>query len=287
MIGEKGRTGLVMTCAILCGLLASLTLRGYEKKLRVITDYTHVYLQPDEGSPVIDTVERGAVLSLLYSGKMRKVWYYICFKSEKTGVTKSGYIMDSEVELLFDPLKTITIQEEQEGLKIQYPPRNFDEMHWGLTKKQIVESEGKPSSQTRVKGRDILVYEQRVFNLDCDIEYSFTANKLSQTRFLFANDSLDKNAYLDDYRKIKDALSRKFGKPAEENMNWRDSAYKEDFSAWGAAVGLGHLELSSRWVTPQSEIVASLAGRNDAISLAVLFTGLRLREMASKTQEED
>jgi hypothetical protein len=285
--GEKGRTWWIVTCAVCCLLLAPSGLRGYEKKLRVVTDYTHVYLQPDEGSPVVDTLERGAVLSLLYGGKMKKVWYYICFKSEKTGVTKSGYVIDSEVELLFDPVKTITIQEEQESLRVQYPPRKFDEMHWGSTKKQIVDSEGKPAAQTRVKGGDILAYKQKMFNLDCDIEYSFAANKLKQTRFSFANDSLDKNDYLDDYRKIKDALIRRFGKPVSENMNWRDNSCKEDFSAWGEAVGLGQLELTSRWLTPQTEILASLAGRDEKISLVVLFRGVQVRELARRNQGDD
>ena len=285
--GKKGRTVGALLGALLCGLFAVSPLRGYDKKLRVVADYTHVYLQPDEGSSVVDTVERGAVLSLLYSGKMRKVWYYICFKSEKSGITKSGYVLDSEVELLFDPLRTITIQEDNETMKVQYTPRNFEEMHWGLTKKQVVESEGKPFSQTRVKGRDVLIYQQRVFNLDCDIEYLFTGNKLIQTKFSFAGDSQDKSVCLDNYRKIKETLIRKFGKPVEENMNWLDSSYKEDFLAWGEAVSQGQLELSSRWLTSQSEIAASLAGKNEAISLVVLFTGLQLREVARKSQESD
>jgi hypothetical protein len=285
--GKKGRTWLVASLAVSCWLLAPSGLRGFEKKLRVASDYTHVYLQADEGSPVVDTLERGAVLSLLYGGKMKRVWYYVCFKSEKTGVTKSGYVMDSEVELLFDPLKTITIQEERESLRVQYPPRKFEEMPWGSTKKQVVDSEGKPAAQTRVKGLDILAYKQRMFNLDCDIEYSFAANKLRQTKFSFVNDSPDKNSYLDDYRKIKDALTRRFGKPVDENMNWRDDSCKEDFSAWGDAVGLGQLELTSRWLTHQTEILASLAGREQKISLVVLFKGLQVRELARKNQEED
>ena len=285
-MGKKGRMGFVLTCVVLCGLLASPGLSGFEKKLRVASDYTHVFLQPDEGSQVVETIERGTVLSLLYSGKMKRIWYYICFKSDRTGVTKSGYVMDSEVELLFDPLKTITIQAENESLKGQYLPRNFDEMLWGDTKKQIVESEGMPSAQTRAKGRDVLRYKQKVFNLDCDIEYLFAANKLSQTSFAFDSGSLNKNDYLDDYRKIKDALTRKFGKPVEENMDWRDGASKEDFSAWGEAVSLGQLEMRSRWLTPQSEVRARLAGRDEVISLVVLFKKLQVGDMAKKAQSE-
>ena len=279
--------GLILTWALLSGLSVPSKLAGYDKKLRVVSDYAHVYLQPDEASPVVDTVGRGVVLSLLYGGKMKRTWYYICFKSEKSGNTKSGYILESEVELLFDPLRTITIQEERNGLRVEYPPRNLDEMAWGLTKKEVVESEGKPTSQSKARGGDVLVYEQKVINFDCAVEYHFTANMLRQTRFSFAGDPEDLSTCLEDYRKVKDALIRRFGKPIEEHMDWHDTSYRDDISSWGMAVGLGHLELSSRWLTPKSEIVAKLAGGKGETSLVVDFTGLHLRDVARKSHEED
>lgn len=260
-------------------------LGAFDKKLRVASDYAHIYLQPDSSSAVIDTLDRGHVLSLLYSGKMKKSWYYVCFKSAKTGSTKSGYVLDSSVELLFDPLRTITIMEESQDLHVSYAPRNFQEMQWGLSKKEVVESEGKPVDQRKVKGLDIMRYQQRVINLECAIDYFFAANKLSRTRFSFAGDYLDKNAYLQDYQRIKDALVQKFGRPLEEAMKWRDSSLKDDFSAWGEAVSLGHLELSSRWLTPQTEITASLTGAEEEILLTVEYAGLQLKELAKKSEE--
>jgi hypothetical protein len=259
---------------------------AFEKKLRVSADYARIYLRPDDGSPVVDTLDRGHVLSLLYSGKMRKAWYYVCFKSEKTGMTKSGYILDSAVELLFDPLKTVTILEENQTLHVNYAPRKFDEMKWGLSKKQILEMEGKPSAQRKAKGLDIMDYQQKLINLDCSIEYMFAANKLARTRFSFTTEYLDKNAYLEDYQKIKDALVQKFGRPLEESMDWRDTTFKDDFGAWGEAVSLGHLEMSSRWLTPQSEILALLSGQNEEILLTVEYAGLPLKELARKNEEE-
>jgi hypothetical protein len=262
-------------------------LSAYDKKLKVVVDYTHVFLKPDDLSSIIDTIERGAVLSLLYSGKMKKAWYYVCYKSEKTGITKSGYVLDSAVEPLFDVLKTVTISEENEGYKVNYVPRKFEEMQWGVSKKQVLESEGKPLNQDKVKGLDIMKYEQKVINMDCAIEYIFAANKLRKTKFSFMNTYLDKNDYLEDYQKIKEALIQKFGKPLEERMNWRDPTYKDDFSAWGEAISLGHLELSSRWETSYTEIQASLRGNNDDIALVVEYTGLQLKELANKRGQQE
>lgn len=256
---------------------------SFDKKLRVASDYVHVHLKPDDSSLVVGTLERGHLLSLLYSGKQKKIWYYVCFKSEKTGVTKSGYVLDSMVEPLFEALNSVVIKEENENLKASYTPRKFDEMKWGLSKKQILEMEGKPAHQQKSKGLDIMVYEQKVINLDCSIEYIFGSNKLSQTRFRFQNSHLDKNAYLQDYQTIKEALTQRFGRPLEESLNWLDSVYKDDFSAWGEAVSRGHLKLNSRWLTPQTEIIASLDGGNEDIALTVEYTGLHLRELAKKT----
>jgi hypothetical protein len=283
---RKAVAGLILAGAFVGGLWAPPELAGADKKLRVVSDSAQVYLQPDPSSPVVDTIDKGVILSLLYGGKLKRVWYYICFKSEKSGNIKSGYILDSEVELLYDPLLAVTIQ-EREGQEAQYPPRNFDEMHWGLTKKQVVEAEGKPTSQTKARGDEILVYGQKVINFDCDIEYCFTANKLHQTRFRFAGDTGDGSASLEDYRKVKDALIQRFGKPVEESTDWRDSSRKKDFSSWGMAVDAGELELSARWLTPATEIVARLAGEDGVASLVVLYRGLRFRDVAGKSQEED
>jgi len=279
----------IIRWAFFLGLIALVVQPGnlgaFDKKLRVASDYAHIYLQPDSSGLVIDTLERGHILSLLYSGKMKKAWYYVCFKSGKTGSTKSGYVLESTVDLLFDPLRSITIMEERQDLHVSYAPRNFEEMQWGLSKKEVVESEGKPADQRKVKGLDVMRYQQRVINLDCAIDYFFTANKLSRTRFSFAGDYLDKNAYLQDYQRIKDALVRKFGRPLEEAIKWRDNSYKDDFSAWGEAVSLGHLELSSRWLTSQTEITANLSGAEEEILLTVEYAGLQLKELAMRSEE--
>lgn len=282
----KGKGPVLFLIFISLVAASAFFLFAFDKKLRVASDYAHVHLKPDDASPVVDTLERGHLLSLLYSGKQKKNWYYVCFKSAKTGVTKSGYVLDSVVEPLFDALNSVVIKEENENRTTSYAPRKFDEMKWGLSKKKILEMEGKPAHQQRSKGLDIMIYEQKVINLDCSIEYIFASNKLSQTKFRFQNSYLDKNAYLQDYQKIKEALIQRFGRPLEESLKWLDSAYKDDFSAWGEAISQGHLKLNSRWLTPQTEIVACLDGSNEEIALTVEYTGLQLRELAKKTAED-
>jgi hypothetical protein len=46
------------------------------------------------------------------------------------------------------------------------------------------------------------------------------------------------------------------------------------------------LELSSRWQTPHTEILANLSGNNEEITLTVEYTGLDHKELARRSQEE-
>ncbi len=281
-LSAKGKGWVALFILVFCLSLVPGFLFSFDKKVRVITDYAHVYLKPDDASPVVETVERGHVLSLLYSGKQKKNWYYVCFKSAKSGTTKSGYILDSVVEPLFDLINSILIRGEEQEKQVEYTPRNFEEMKWGMSKKQVLELEGKPALQRKSGGLDIMTYLQKVINMDCAIEYVFAANKLSQTLFRFQNHYEDKNASLEDYQKVKQALIQRFGRPVEEKMEWLDPSSKNDFSVWGEAVSSGLLELKSRWLTPRTEILARLAGVENEIKLTVEYTGLELRELAKK-----
>jgi hypothetical protein len=126
----KGLVGGLIFFTLLALFIRPAHLGAVDKKLRIAAESAPIYLQPDGSSAVIDTLERGSVLSLLSSRRIRKNWYYVCFKSEKTGATKSGYVLDSAVELLFDTLRSVTIAEESSDLGSNTRP-NFEEMEWG------------------------------------------------------------------------------------------------------------------------------------------------------------
>ncbi len=85
----KGMAGSSAVLLLLGLFIPAGPLAGFEKKIRVVADYVQVHLQPAESSAVVEILERGSVLSLLYSGKSKKSWYYACFKSPRTGKTKS------------------------------------------------------------------------------------------------------------------------------------------------------------------------------------------------------
>jgi hypothetical protein len=97
-----------------------------EKRIRVTAEKADIYLQPSISSAVIETVKRDSVLTLRSVIMVRGGWYYIGFTAE-TGITKTGYIQASLVELTNLPPRIIReekiepIQEKEQVVFI--PPK--------------------------------------------------------------------------------------------------------------------------------------------------------------------
>ena len=90
-------------------------LLSQEKKLIVIVERANIYLDPNESSPVVETVEKGTLLSLYSPRKVKKIWRYVFVVSKETGMTKAGYILDSLVEMHFKVAKPTIIKREERG----------------------------------------------------------------------------------------------------------------------------------------------------------------------------
>ena len=248
------------------------------KKLRVIADKANIYLKADKSSPIIETVEKGTILTLRYAGKVKKIWSHVDFTSKETGMTKSGYVLDSSVKRLFVATKIITIKGEEERPEEKFNSENyFRRTYWGMSEEQVVELEGKPSHQEKSDGLDIIEYRQKIMEMECLIEYIFAGNRLIKAKYVFLEQHEFKNQYISDYKRIKDWLTGKHGMPKGNNITWRNDLYRDYYSKWGEAISLGHLIYSSFWMTPVTEILLTLSGENNKVSLEVEYTGLRLK----------
>ena len=85
---------------------------GAARKFEVSSEKANIHLKPDKASAVIETLEKGALLTCDSPRKFRKCWNYVYFKSKKSGKTKSGYINDSDIKKLFKN-KIIDIHQEK------------------------------------------------------------------------------------------------------------------------------------------------------------------------------
>lgn len=262
-------------------------LQSFNRKLEVIVDKAPVHLDPDRKSAVVATLKKGTLISLGSERKFRKNWNYVYFTSERTGRTKSGYILDSVVKKLFEVTKKSTIQREgeepenQSGIK-----RHFRNSRWGMNQAQVVRLEGSPNHRENSGGLDIFQYPQKVLNMDCMIGYVFADNKLAKAKYSFIAKFEDNNQYVREYEKIRDILVQKYGKPEAEMNLWRDKMYQDDRSYWGLAVSRGHCEFNSQWQDSETVIQLRLYGGKERVFLVVLYSGLEYLELASKAKAQ-
>ncbi len=249
------------------------------RKVRVIAEKANIYFKADKNSPIVETVPKGTVLTLHETGKVKKIWLYVSYASEESGMTKSGYILDALVERLFVVTKVVTLKGEDESLRDRHKFTNyFRDTRWGMSKNQVSELEGRPTHQEKSYGVETIKYRKKAIGLDCSIEFIFAGNKLIKAKYIFLEKHKHKNQYISDYKKIKDWLTEQHGMPQGSNVTWRNDLYKEDYSNWGLAVSLGHLEYGSLWKNQEVEIFLTLSGGNNKISLKAEYKGLIIRK---------
>ena len=257
---------------VLLFVLLSGPLLSQSKKLRVTAETVQIYLKPDERSYVIATVKQGTILTLRNARKFKRSWYHVFFLPEKSKITKSGYIQDSSVERLFVVTKIETLQDGK-GMK-----KHFRQAQWEMTQDQVFRLEGNPVVKEKSDGLDVMRYKENVKEMDCWIKYFFKEDKLIKAKYIFLVDHEYKSLYFGDYKKVKDFLTEVHEQSPLTNVNWMNPTHKEDYSKWGLAVSLGHLEYSAIWNLPETEIVLRLFGKNNEVNLTAEYTGILQKE---------
>lgn len=248
-------SSLLLFC-VFAGLLAS---NSFAKKLEVIVDRANVHLNPDENSPVVETLGRGAILSLASALKSRSSWYYVYFASGDMGTTRSGYILDNLVQKLYSDLKVITISSGSEmAVERNNVSRHFREKRWGISQEKIVETEGAPEKMEKTEGLDALEYQIKILGMDCKIEYIFADNKLVRERFNFVEQSADANKHIVDYQRLRNLLIQTHGEPRSDKVRWQGSPQKRDESVWAQALALGQVEFRADWKAKGADISLAL-----------------------------
>ncbi|UCE42922.1 MAG: hypothetical protein JSV17_08230 [Candidatus Aminicenantes bacterium] len=283
---RKKIIGLSILFLFILGLHSGM-LYSASRKLKVIVDKASVHLDPDKKSTVVAMLDMGTLVSLGSERKFRKNWNYVYFTSEKSGRIKSGYILDTLVEKLFEVTKKSTIQREGEKTGNQADSRkNFRNTRWGMDKAQVVRIEGYPNHRENSGGLDIIQYSQKILNMDCMIGYVFAYNKLAKAKYSFLAKYKDKNQYIHSFEKIKNILQQKYGKPKSEKVLWHDKRYQGDHSNWGLALSQGHLEFSSLWKDSETEVQLRVYGGRGRVFLVALYSGLEYMDLTKKVRAQ-
>jgi hypothetical protein len=115
------------------------------------------------------------------------------------------------------------------------------------------------------------------------IRYNFTNGRLVNADFGSRESHSDNNDYIDDYKKLKALLIRKYGEPEVDRIQWRNELYKNDPSRHGQAVIAGHLVYSAEWQRDRTIITTGLWGSKSRIYHFVIYQD---KEAASKKKKE-
>jgi hypothetical protein len=274
----------LMALALLIAAFLALPASGNGKKLQVILDKAVVRLDPSEGSPAVETLSRGAILSLASAVKTKINWFYVYFTSMQSGNMRSGYIHESCVRKLFPSLRVIQITSGDEilnpaeiDLESPYKPN----MEWGTTKEELVRLEGRPQVQDASEELEILTYRREILKKKCQVEYLFDGDSLVQIRFRLLENYADKNRYIEDYRKLRQYLTATVGMPRSDRTVWQDHFYENQNDCWGIALSQGHVEFLSEWVVRDTEVRLTLAGANNRVQFGAELSDVKAKKPTS------
>jgi len=164
---------------------------------------------------------------------------------------------------------------------------DFRGLDWGATEAEIVASEGAdPKIAQDADALRVLVYEDRLAGLDCNVIYILTGDKLVRAKYMATESHTNKTDYLLDYGTMHGGLSAKYGEPNEDETYWKNDLYKDDPSDWGMAVAVGHLIKYASWELPGTTITVGITGDNFDIELVIEYVSKELEEVEETAKEQ-
>jgi hypothetical protein len=161
---------------------------------------------------------------------------------------------------------------------------DFRKTNWGMSKEQVKASE---KGEIVVENENTVIFMVPDFDDNFQCGYDFLENKLYSSLYRFSGEHSNKNLYIDDYERLKGALTKKYGKPIADNIEWKNNIYKDDRANWGMAISLGYLMYFSMWETPATWISLILSGDNYDIGFGILYQSKELRKWAEEIKEKE
>ncbi|MAT38866.1 MAG: hypothetical protein CL946_04605 [Ectothiorhodospiraceae bacterium] len=182
---------------------------------------------------------------------------------------------------LFGLLTAAAAAQDQDGY-------DFRKTKWGMTPAQVKASESTSPIEEGPSGQFdlMIIYSGNVANLQTLYSYHFINNKLVSTFYNFRESYVNDNMYLEDYLKIKEILTRKYGPPSKDNTVWSNDLYKGDPQNYGTAVSVGHLAFQSDWQTPRTDIRLTLKGENFKTGMGVIYVDRKSKALIESSKQK-
>jgi len=163
---------------------------------------------------------------------------------------------------------------------------DFRKTTWGMSEEQVRVTEKGKIVDEDISEVKTIVYKTNIDAKDFYIAYMFIEDKFYRGGYLLNENYTNENDYIDVYKDLKETLTKKYGKPIKDEINWKDDTYKDDKNNWGLAIGIGELEYISTWETSTTGIELELNGNNYDVNVGVRYMSKELKEWAHKIIEE-
>ena len=148
---------------------------------------------------------------------------------------------------------------------------DFRNSNWGDTKAQVKKN---IKEKPRTEEVNRLSYSDLIMTYDVDTWYEFNhEGKLYSGGYVFSIEHSLPDLYFDDYDKVKENITKKYGDGNEKNI-WKNDMYKD---SPGVALMLGHVKKLCAWKTPKTTIILILSGDNYKASLGLLYQSTEIK----------
>lgn len=147
---------------------------------------------------------------------------------------------------------------------------DFRKTNWGMSKDQVKKSE--KTNPLFQEENGFAYADINVAGMNSDVYYYFNNDSLYQAIYGITDDKyMNKTKYIDDYERIKQTLTDKYGKQVEDIVHWYDDLWRDDPNDWGMAIVTGDLVYVSKWINGDTEIYLTLKGDNFELAFLIMY----------------
>ncbi|AUP80254.1 hypothetical protein [Flavivirga eckloniae] len=146
----------------------------------------------------------------------------------------------------------------------------FQGLNWGDTETKV-----KSTIEDLETASNGLTKTTVINNLNAELLLQVNNDALERISYTFTEQHGNENVYIEDLKKVKDLLTKRYGTPAVDELKWNNDLLKNDESRYGMAVSSGHLEYIATWSLPDTYIILNLASDQSKITHTLVYKSIK------------
>lgn len=164
--------------------------------------------------------------------------------------------------------------------------QDFRKASWGDSWAKVKASESTADWSEPDGDMDNIYYRffmSEVGSLEAFVTYYFIQDSFVMALYLFMEEHINKNDYVDDFDHIKGNIEAKYGK-SKVSYDWKSKPYVDDPERYGWEIFTGNLEISYTKETERTIIGHSLAGKDYQFVHSLRYESLVHSDLINRTR---